>query len=57
MRVTTTVPVNAWEGRLLLPDDLAVSGVFYGTGIGDVWQTPPTFSGARMDFAGGATIH
>lgn len=58
VRVTTTVPVNAWQGRLILPGDLKVQDISYGSGIGDIWQTPPTRSGAgvenRIDFTGGA---
>lgn len=60
VRVTTTIPVNAWQGRLVLPGDLAVQSVSYGRSIGDAWQTPPTLSregtGSGIDFVGGTTV-
>lgn len=59
VRVTTTVPINAWQGRLILPSDLKLQDISYGGGIGDIWQTPParSVSGADngIDFVGGAT--
>lgn len=59
VRVTTTIPVNAWQGRLILPKDLVVQNISYGSGIGEIWQTPPTQSGAGgengIDFIGGTT--
>lgn len=59
VRVTTTVPVNAWQGRLILPNDLKVRSISYGNSIGDVWQTPPVLSaigsGNAIDFIGGTT--
>jgi hypothetical protein len=60
VRVTTTIPVNAWQGRLVLPGDLKVQDISYGAGIGDIWQTPPVQSGEGaangIDFVGGATV-
>jgi hypothetical protein len=55
VRLTTTVPVNAWQGRLLLPPDLTVQEVAYGASFGDIWQAPPTLSGTEINFVGGAT--
>ena len=56
-RVSTTVPVNAWQGRVVLPSDLKVQDIAYGAGIGEIWQTPPVLSseGNWVDFVGGTT--
>jgi len=57
-RVSTTVPVNAWQGRVVLPSDLNVQDIAYGAGIGEIWQTPPALSseGNWVDFVGGTTV-
>lgn len=53
VRITSDVPMNAWQGSVLLPFDLRNVKVNTAHSISDVWQESPTFRPGKISFTGG----
>lgn len=53
VKITTDVPINAWEGSVTVPETLNIGNVITADSIVKIWQTTPHAEGKNIVFTGG----
>ena len=53
VKITTDVPINAWEGSVTIPETLNIGNIITAGSIVEIWQTIPRAEGKNIVFTGG----